>query len=49
LPKTASRINLAFEIGQRGTTNSGLIKEQFMGVHAGFNLCDKWFIQRKYD
>jgi hypothetical protein len=49
LPKTASRINLAFEIGQRGTTNSGLIKEQFMGVHAGFNFCDKWFIQRKYD
>lgn len=49
LPKTASRINLALEIGQRGTTNSGLIKEQFMGVHAGFNFCDKWFIQRKYD
>ena len=49
LPKSASRINLALEIGQRGTTNSGLIKEQFMGVHAGFNFCDKWFIQRKYD
>ncbi len=49
LPKTKSRINLALEFGQRGTTNSGLIKENFMGVHAGFNFCDKWFIQSKYD
>lgn len=49
LPKTKSRINLALELGQRGTTNSGLIKENYMGVHAGFNFCDKWFIQSKYD
>jgi hypothetical protein len=49
LPKTASRINLALEIGKRGTLNNGLIEEKYMGVHAGFNFCDKWFIQRKYD
>lgn len=49
LPKTKSRINLALEFGQRGTTNSGLIKENYMGVHAGFNFCDRWFIQSKYD
>jgi len=49
LPKTKSRINLALEFGQRGTLNSGLIKESYMGVHAGFNFCDKWFIQSKYD
>jgi len=49
LPKTKSRINLALEFGQRGTLNSGLIKESFIGVHAGFNFCDRWFIQSKYD
>lgn len=49
LPKTASRINLAFEFGKRGTLSKGLIEERYMGVHAGFNFCDKWFIQRKYD
>lgn len=49
LPKTSSRINLALEMGKRGTLNKGLIEESYMGVHAGFNFCDKWFIQRKYD
>lgn len=49
LPKTKSRINLAVEFGKRGTLNSGLIKESYIGVHAGFNFCDKWFIQSKYD
>lgn len=49
LPKTASRVNLGLELGQRGTTKAGLIKENFIGVYAGFNFCDKWFIQRKYD
>lgn len=49
LPKTASRINLAVEFGRRGTTNSGLIEEEFIAFHAGFNFCDKWFIKRKYD
>ncbi len=49
LPKTASKVNLGFEFGQRGTTKLGLIKENYMGIYAGFNFCDKWFIQRKYD
>lgn len=49
LPKTKSKINLALEVGQRGTLNGGLIQERYMGVHAGFNFCDKWFIQSKYD
>ena len=49
LPKTKSKINLALELGQRGTLNSGLIQERYIGVHAGFNFCDKWFIQSKYD
>lgn len=49
LPKAASRINFAVEFGKRGTLNKGLIEENYIGVHAGFNFCDKWFIQRKYD
>lgn len=49
LPRSASRINLGFEYGIRGTQEAGLIKEEFLGIHAGFNFCDKWFMRRKYD
>lgn len=49
MPKSASTINLAVELGKRGTLNKGLIEERFIGVYAGFNFCDKWFIKRKYD
>ena len=49
LPKTASKINLALEVGKRGTMNNGLIEEDFVSIHAGFNFCDRWFVRRKYD
>lgn len=49
LPRSASRINLAFEYGMRGTKNAGLIQEEFFNVHLGLNFCDKWFLKRKYD
>lgn len=49
LPRSASRINLGFEYGSRGTKNAGLIQEEFFNVHLGLNFCDKWFLKRKYD
>ncbi len=49
LPRSASRINLGFEYGSRGTKNAGLIQEEFFNFHLGLNFCDKWFIKRKYD
>lgn len=43
------KINLAVELGERGTLNNGLIKENYINVHLGFLLNDKWFLRRKLD
>lgn len=47
--RTTDRIHLALEIGNRGTTANGLLKETFMRFGVGITLNDKWFIKRKYD
>lgn len=44
-----SNVNLGLEYGQRGTTSSGLIKENFFKVSISLSLNDKWFQQRKFD
>ena len=44
-----SIINIGFEIGQMGTTDTQLIKEQYVKAIVGFTLNDRWFIKRKYD
>lgn len=40
------KINFTTEVGQRGTLNNGLVKEQYINFHLGFTLNDTWF--RKY-
>jgi hypothetical protein len=51
--KSASRFNLGMELGQRGTTTDGLIKEQFRNIYVGFSFSpyfkNVWFVERKYD
>jgi len=50
LPKRPpSSINLAIEIGQRGTNENNLLKEQYIRFHLGFTLTDSWFNRPKYD
>jgi hypothetical protein len=44
-----STVNIAFELGQRGTLKNDLIKEQYFKFHIGFTLTDIWFIKPKYD
>lgn len=44
-----STIDLGFEAGTRGTTNSGAVEESFLNFSLGLNLTDKWFNKRKYD
>jgi len=41
--------NIGIEYGQRGTTNSGLIKENFFKLSISLSLNDKWFVQTKFD
>lgn len=43
-----SNINLGVEYGKRGTTASGLVRENFLNVFIGISFNDKWFIQRKF-
>jgi long-subunit fatty acid transport protein len=42
-------INAGIEIGQRGTTADGLIKENFLKVRIGFTINSKWFSKAKID
>lgn len=44
-----SNANIGFEYGQRGTTNSGLIKENFFKLSISLSLNDKWFVQSRFD
>ena len=44
--KGLSIMNLAFKYGQRGTTDDGLIKENYMRVHFGISFNDRWFQRR---
>jgi hypothetical protein len=43
------KVNLSAEIGQRGTLNNGLVKENYINLHIGFTLNDKWFQKYKFD
>ena len=44
--KGLSIMNLAFKYGQRGTTDDGLIQENYMRVYFGISFNDRWFQRR---
>lgn len=44
-----SNFNLGFEIGRRGTTDYGLIQENFFNTFLSLSLNDRWFEKRLYD
>jgi len=44
-----SNANLGFEIGNRGTTDANLIKENFVRFQLSLSLNDRWFNKRKYN
>ncbi len=44
-----SNANLGFEFGTRGTTDAGLVKEEFFNISLGLSLNDKWFRQIKFN
>jgi hypothetical protein len=51
--RSQSKINLGVEIGQRGTLDQGLVREDYVAFMVGFSLSpssfDRWFRQVKYD
>jgi len=50
---TQSTFHVATEYGQYGTTQNGLIQEDYLRIYVGFsftpNFRNKWFVQPKYD
>jgi hypothetical protein len=49
LKNAYSMINISLEAGKNGTTDNGLIKENFYTLHVNFSLHDIWFLKPKYD
>jgi hypothetical protein len=49
LTGTFSNINVGFELGKKGTTNAGLIEENYSNISVGFSFNDNWFQRRKYN
>jgi hypothetical protein len=46
---TFSNMNIGYEYGIRGTTNAGLIQENYSNITISLSLNDKWFLKRKID
>ncbi len=44
-----SMFNFGFEFGTRGTTDNGLVKENFIKAVIGITINDRWFIKPKFD
>lgn len=44
-----SNANLGVELGQRGTTNQNLVKENFVNFNISLSLNSRWFQKRKYN
>ncbi len=49
MKKSRSTINIAVELGTQGTTNNGLIKENYMRFTIGTALQERWFLKRKFN
>jgi hypothetical protein len=47
--KSGSKINVAFEIGSRGTLDAGLIKENYYGINLNISMADRWFVKRRFE
>ena len=46
---TFYKVNLSAEIGKRGTLDNGLVKENYVNIHLGFTLNDRWFQRFKFE
>jgi len=44
-----SNINIAFEVGQRGTLLNSLVQENYLNFNLSFTFNDRWFLRRQFD
>ena len=47
--KQLSKVNLGFELGQRGEIANGLVKENYFNFRLSLTLNDRWFAKLKLD
>ncbi|MEN8956791.1 MAG: outer membrane protein transport protein [Flavobacteriales bacterium] len=51
--RSLSMINIGMNVGRRGTTDNGLIQENFTNVYFGISIMpqvvNRWFVKRKFD
>jgi hypothetical protein len=43
------KMNFTTELGRRGALTNGLLQENYINLHLGFTLNDKWFRRFKFD
>ena len=49
LKRSGALLNVSADLGTRGTTEFGLIKDNYAAFKIGLVLSDVWFIKRKYN
>ena len=49
LKRSKTSLNVAFELGQRGTTDYGLVKERYFNVYLNITLHELWFMKQKFE
>jgi len=49
IKRSKSVVNLAFDLGKRGTTKNNLILENYGIISLSVSLSDIWFVKRKFD
>lgn len=47
--RNLTNLNIGVEYGQKGTTKSNLIKENYFNLSVGISLNDLWFVKRKFE
>ncbi len=49
MKKSRSTMNIAVEFGTQGTTDNGLLKENYMRFTIGAALQERWFLKRRFN
>lgn len=49
MSKSRSKVNIGAEWQQRGTTENGLVQENYLRFYIGVSFADKWFYRYRYD
>jgi hypothetical protein len=42
-------MNIAVEVGSQGTTENGLINENYVRLTIGTSLQERWFLKRRFN